>query len=241
METTKTYRMRPFLRLCRLYYHKYRHALPLLLYGIVYMQWFSHLESTVTSHYRLIHLTPDDRIPFCEVFVIPYLLWFAYVAVVVLYFFFKDKDDYFRTCTFLFTGMTVFLIVSTLWPNGHDLRPLVMPRDNVFTRLVVMLYRADTPTNLWPSIHVYNSLGCHMAVMKSARLEKKKGIRMGSLLLCVSIILSTMFIKQHSVFDVATAFILAAVMYGVVYRSDMLLHFYHGLHGRHRRKPGTLL
>ena len=32
-----------------------------------------------------------------------------------------------------------------------------------------------------------------------------------------------MFIKQHSVFDVTTAFILAAVMYTVIYRHDLLL------------------
>lgn len=222
-------------------YQKYKHALPLVLYGIIYMQWFTYLEKTVTSHYRLIHLKPDDMIPFCEIFVIPYLLWFAYVAVTVLYFFFKDKDDYFRICTFLFTGMTVFLIVSTLWPNGHNLRPTVMPTDNVFTSLVSMLYKTDTPTNLWPSIHVYNSLGCHFAIMKSARLEKHKGIRTGSLILCVSIILSTVFIKQHSVFDVTTAFIMAAVMYGIVYHSDMLLNFYRTLHSRRKRKPGTLI
>lgn len=220
--------------------NKYRHALPLILYGILYMSWFAYLEKTVTSHYRLIHLKPDDMIPFCEVFVIPYLLWFAYVAVVVLYFFLRDKDGYFRICTFLFTGMTVFLIVSTLWPNGHNLRPAVMPRDNLFTALVAMLYKADTPTNLWPSIHVYNSLGCHFAVMKSAGLEKYKGLRIGSLLLCVSIILSTVFIKQHSVFDVATAFIMAAVMYGLVYHSDTLLNFFRDLRGRRKRKPGML-
>lgn len=216
---------------------KYRHAVPLLIYGIIYMAWFGHLEQTVTSHYKVIHVALDDHIPFCEIFVVPYMLWFAYVAVVVMYFFFRDKDDYFRTCTFLFTGMTIFLLVSTLWPNGHHLRPYVMPRDNVFTHLVAALYKADTPTNLWPSIHVYNSLGCHIAVMKSRRLQNHKGIRAASFILCVSIIMSTMFIKQHSAFDVLTAFIMAAVMYGVVYRSDVLLHFYHSLQKRHKRKP----
>lgn len=216
---------------------KYKHAVPLAIYGIIYLAWFHHLEQTVTSHYRVIHVALDDHIPFFEVFVIPYMLWFAYVAVVIMYFFFRDKDDYFRTCTFLFTGMTVFLLVSTLWPNGHHLRPNTMPRDNIFTWLVSVLYKADTPTNLWPSIHVYNSLGCHIAVMRSQHLAKHKGVRIGSLILCISIIMSTMLIKQHSVFDVATAFIMAAVMYGIVYRSDVLINFYHSTHKRHRRKP----
>jgi membrane-associated phospholipid phosphatase len=187
----------------------------------------------------------DDRIPFCEVFVVPYLLWFAYIAVVVLYFFFNDKDDYYKCCTFLFTGMTIFLLISTLWPNGQNLRPAVMPRDNVFTHLVSVLYRTDTPTSLWPSIHVYNSLGCHFAVAKSRRFAENKKVRIASLILCVSIIMSTMLIKQHSVFDVTTAFILAAVMYGVVYGSDILINFYHSLKVRHeahknKRKPETL-
>ena len=216
---------------------KYRHALPLIIYGIIYLAWFGHLERTVTNHYRIIHVAFDDYIPFCEVFVIPYLLWFAYVAVVVMYFFFRDKDDYFRTCTFLFTGMTIFLLISTLWPNGHHLRPYTMPRDNVFTHLVAMLYKADTPTNLWPSIHVYNSLGCHIAVMKSQSLKKYKGIRIGYFILCTSIIMSTVLIKQHSLFDVTTAFIRAGIMYGLVYRSDVLMNFYHNTQNRRRRNP----
>lgn len=53
--------------------------------------------------------------------------------------------------------------------------------------------------------------------------------------------MSTMLIKQHSVFDVTTAFIMAAVMYGVVYRSDVLINFYHGVHRRRKHKPGTLV
>lgn len=173
----------------RIFYLKYKHAIPLIIYGIIYMTWFAWLEKNTTGHYRIIHMAADDYIPFCEVFVIPYFLWFAYVSAVVIYFFFKNKEDYYRTCIFLFTGMTIFLIVS----------------------------------NLWPSIHVYNSLGAHFAIIRSKCFEKKKGIRIGSLILAVSIIMATMFIKQHSVFDVLTAFVMAAMMYTLVYRYDLLI------------------
>lgn len=202
---------------------KYRHGIPLLIYGIIYLAWFRYLEVTVTKHYRVIHMAADDYIPFCEVFVIPYFLWFVYVSAVVIFFFFKNKEDYYKTCTFLFTGMTIFLVVSTLWPNGHHLRPVVMPRNNVFTQMVSFLYKTDTPTNLWPSIHVYNSLGAHFAIIRSKEFQNKKGIRIGSLILASSIIASTMFLKQHSVFDVTTAFVMAAIMYAVVYRYDLVL------------------
>lgn len=219
---------------------KYRHALPLIVYGIIYWLWFWHLEKTVTSHYRVIHMAVDDYIPFLEVFVIPYFLWFAYVSSVVLFQFFTDKTSYYRTCVFLFTGMTVFLIISTLWPNGHHLRPVEMPRDNIFTWLVAHLYHTDTPTNLWPSIHVYNSIGAHLAVIHNRKLAENKKLRRGSFILCVSIILSTVFIKQHSMFDVLTAFIMSGIMYLVVYQADIVALYQeyrtHGKqHGRVRR------
>ena len=218
------------------FYERYKHAIPLFIYAIIYLSWFGYLEKTVKRPANLIHMNLDDKIPFCEVSIVPYLLWFVYISAVVLYFFFKDKQDYYRACTFLFTGMTVFLVVSTLWPNGHHLRPAVMPRDNIFSTMVAMLYKTDTPTNLWPSIHVYNSLGAHFAVFRNEKLHRKPVVHIGSLVLCVSIILSTMFLKQHSVFDVLTAFIMAAVMYIVVYGFDIVTIWQNHRYGVRRRR-----
>jgi membrane-associated phospholipid phosphatase len=65
---------------------------------------------------------------------------------------------------------------------------------------------------------VYNSIGIHLAVMNNRRLRKNKTVQMVSFILMVSIILATMFIKQHSVFDVCCAFLLAYIMYRIVYK-----------------------
>lgn len=196
--------------------YRYRHAW-ILSYGIIYIVWFAYLERTVTKNFHIITLDVDLEIPFCEFFIIPYLLWFAYIAFGVMYFFFHSKEDYYKLCAFLFTGMTVFLIVSTIYPNGHYLRPLEFERENFCTKLVRWLYETDTSTNLFPSIHVYNSLGIHIALMRSECFKNKKTSLFLSQILCFSIILSTMFLKQHSVFDVLTAFGMASVMYYFIY------------------------
>ena len=198
--------------------------MPAILYMAVYLVWFFHLERTVTS-YRIIHTALDDKIPFIEVFVVPYLMWFGYVVAAVAIAFFSDKEEYYKSLTFLITGMTVFLVISTLWPNGHHLRPAVMPRDNVFTHMVSNLYKTDTPTNLWPSIHVYNSIGAHLCVIHAKWSKDKRWLRNVSLVLCVAIIMSTMFIKQHSFFDVFTALIMSAVMATVVYRDEVMAFY----------------
>lgn len=211
------------MKYMKLAFQKYWHAIPLLIYGFIYLKWFGYLEKTVRTDFYVIHMDIDDVIPFCEVFIIPYLLWFAYVAVVVVFLLFHNKKDYAKCGIFLITGMTLFLTISTIWPNGHLLRPQVMPRDNIFTQLIANLYHTDTSTNIWPSIHVYNSIGAHLGIATCESLKKRKGIQTASLILCISIILSTMFIKQHSAFDVLTALVLAGFMHTLVYDQERSL------------------
>lgn len=201
------------------FHEKYKH-LYLLLYFPIYLIWFSYIEKTVTTHFHVVHVALDDYIPFCEYFIIPYLLWFGYVAWGIIYTATHNKTNYYKLCAFLFTGMTVFLIVSTLYPNGHYLRPQYFTHHNVFTSLCEWLWATDTPTNLFPSIHVYNSLAVHLAVTQNEDLKHNKTARFLSFTLMVSIILATMLLKQHSVFDVVTAFLLAYLMYHIVYRRN---------------------
>ncbi len=195
--------------------------IPVIIYGIFYLSWFFIIESKNSPHYTVMDTTFDYSIPFLEIFVVPYYCWFLYIIIPVAYFLFKyDLEDYFRVVLFMTTGMTLFLIISTLFPNIQYLRPTEMPRDNIFCSMVESLYKTDTPTNLWPSIHVYNSIGVAIAVNRSKRFHP--GVKAASNILCVLIILSTVFIKQHTIFDVLTAFILAIVMYVVAYRSELV-------------------
>jgi membrane-associated phospholipid phosphatase len=189
---------------------------------VLYLTWFSYLEKSITAPYQLIFMKVDNYIPFMEIFIIPYFLWFLYVAVVMIYLILFDKNEYYRSCIFLITGMTIFLIISTIWPNGHNLRPDLMGNENILARMVGYLYSIDTPTNLWPSIHVFNSLGAHLAVMHSPKLRQHKWLRWSSLVLCTSIILSTVFLKQHSFFDVITALIMGIVLYLICYQHERL-------------------
>ena len=166
---------------------KYRHGLIILAYAIVYMLFFEYLECRPVWGFHVIDTVFDDYIPFCEYFIVPYLLWFPY--------------------------QTVFLIVSYAYPNVLHLRPSEFPRENVFTDMVRWLYRTDTPTNVLPSIHVFNSLAVHMSLTNCEALRDHKGVRYGSLVLTLLIIMSTMFLKQHSVIDVCCGATLALFGY----------------------------
>ena len=42
--------------------------------------WFIWLEQRNVTSYHLIYTSLDSKIPFSEYFIVPYLLWFIYVA-----------------------------------------------------------------------------------------------------------------------------------------------------------------
>lgn len=198
---------------------KYRHAW-VALYALIYMPWFVYLERRTGVHYFFIHSPIDDYIPFIEYFIVPYLLWFVFIAAVIGYFFFTDKRGFYRLTAFLITGMTFFLILCTVFPNGLNLRPTEFARENIFVDLVRYVYATDTPTNVLPSIHVFNSIGVCIAIGHSGALKKHRTIQYASYLLSLLIILSTVFLKQHSVTDVIAAFALACIIYPFVYTTQ---------------------
>ncbi|MFA9466554.1 MAG: phosphatase PAP2 family protein [Velocimicrobium sp.] len=189
-------------------------------YLFFYLVWFFALENRGWVHTQLIHSTLDNLIPFNEFFLIPYLLWFIYIPFVVLFFFFTSKEDYYKTCSYLFIGMTICLIIYTFWPTRQNLRPEVFARDNILITTIKHLYSLDTCTNVCPSIHVFNSIGAHIAIINSRRFKNNRWVKTASFILASSICLSTVFLKQHSIIDGVCAIVLACIMYFFVYYVD---------------------
>ena len=193
------------------FFQKYRHGLWIVAYMVFYLLGFYVLEHATHRHYHVIHSVIDDMIPFCEIFVIPYFLWFAFVAGSICWFIFfgKNRMEYDKLSCALAIGMTIFLIVSCIYPNMQDLRPEVFARDNLLVRAVQRLYSTDTPTNVLPSIHVYNSLIIFYAINDCEQLRPYKKVRASCGILAILIVLSTMFLKQHSVVDVSMGILMS--------------------------------
>ena len=189
-------------------------------YTFIYLPWFFFLESKITTDYPGIHIINgpiDDMIPFCEIFVIPYFLWFVYIAASCVFMLLKaNNQEFISFALSLIIGMSVCMIICMIYPNGLTLRP-ESTSDTILGKMVASLYKTDTPTNVFPSIHVYNSVAAFSAIHTCKNLQKHKGIRTGSFILTTLIILSTMFLKQHSIADVATGITCAVATYVLFY------------------------
>ena len=204
---------------------KLEHAIPFIIYLVAYMLWFKLLEDIPRARYHDLASFIDRMIPFVEVFIIPYLSWFLLQAAWVTFLFFYDRNAYDKLVTMLMFGMTVFLIVSTIYPTALTLRPWHIARENVFVDAVRWLWRIDTSTNVWPSIHVYNTTALIFTLFTTSGRELIRKVRVPMFIWCVLIILSTMFLKQHSVGDVLSGLGLAGVGYSLVYMKGFVVNF----------------
>lgn len=190
-------------RLKKINESEFKH-LKLLLGWVVYFALYALTERLIPAERCFaVRCRLDDRIPFCEWFVIPYVAWYGLIVFSLVWFLRYNVELFTGLQTYFIITQVVATLIYILLPTRQELRPELFPRENVLTDLVAALYRADTSTNVCPSLHVALSLG-----IASAWLREKtvRWIWRGSIvLLAVLICLSTVFIKQHSAVDFLAA------------------------------------
>ena len=188
--------------------------------SVLYFLLFSLVEERDTT-VTILHTKLDDLIPFCEYFIIPYVAWFFYVIATVVYFaLFNNKDEeYHSLLVSLAIGMGIFLAVSIFLPNGQDLRPDIRYPENIFQKACTILWATDTPTNILPSLHVFNAVVCNIAWCRSEKFGNNNIFLSFVNILTVMIVLSTMFLKQHCVIDVIAALTLNLICFGIFYKT----------------------
>ena len=141
---------------------------------------------------------------------------FVYLIGAVAYTFFFDVPGFRHMMRFVMITYSVTLIIYFLFPTCQMLRPEVFPRDNALTRFIAGFYVFDTNTNVCPSLHVIGSMAAFFAFWY-APIFSKRGWRIASTAAAFFISISTVFMKQHSILDVAAAIPLCAIGYYFAY------------------------
>ena len=141
----------------------------------------------------------DYKIPFLEIFVIPYVGWYLLIAVSLLYFALYNVENFKRLQIFIIVTQIAAMVIYIIFPNFQPLRPDVYPRDNFLTDIVALLQTADTNSNVCPSLHVAYSIGIASIWLKEK--DAKGWVKTAIVIFCILVCLSTAFIKQHSVID----------------------------------------
>jgi len=196
---------------------EFRHLL-LLLGWVVYFALYFITENLIPAEACTpVHCGLDDIIPFCEIFLIPYVFWYVLIVISLGYFALYDVDSFKRLQIFIMITQALAMAVYIIYPNRQDLRPALdtLGRENILTWGVGFLYSFDTNTGVCPSLHVAYSIGIMSVWLKAKDVWKwwKVFVVVAVILIC----LSTMFIKQHSAVDFFAALPVCLVAEAFVY------------------------
>lgn len=197
------------LRLSNINSPEYAH-LKLLLGWVGYFLLYFLTENLIPPEKcHLIHSPLDDRIPFREFFAIFYVGWYGLIVLSLGYFLLYSVQSFKNLQTYIIVTQVLAMVVYIVYPSCLDLRPAVLPRENLLTALMELIYRIDTSTGVFPSLHVAISVGIASAWLreKSAKTWLKAAITVFCLGVCVSVA----FVKQHSVLDIFGAIPVCAI------------------------------
>ena len=156
------------------------------------------------KHYDLT-LPIDRAVPVIPGFVAVYLGCYVFWIVNYILIARQDKKQCYQFFTADFLSRIICLIFFVVFPTTN-IRPNVAGPGfwNLGMRI---LYTLDTPVNLFPSIHCLVSWFCYIGLRGDKRVPL--WYRRFSCAAAVSVFLSTLFVKQHVLIDVAGAVVLA--------------------------------
>ena len=155
----------------------------------------------------------DHSISFLPIFIIPYILWYAYIFCYLAYFCFKDTKVYLKTVILIVIGELICYVIYFFFQTTVP-RPTLVG-DNLINNLVQWVYTKDKPVNCFPSIHVLTTFIIMLASLhiKNKHLAHTICIHLVGTL----IIISTLFVKQHVILDMIGSMFLITFLYGFAF------------------------
>lgn len=168
----------------------------------------------------------DDQIPFVPYFIYSYISWYILLFLVPMIYMKYDKKTLKKYTYTNFISVLVCGIIFIIFPTTIN-RPNIEVT-SITTWLVNTIYYFDTPAvNCLPSIH---SLICFIFILCNIKANIKTSYKCIIDILSVLIILSTLFIKQHVIYDVLSAFVVSSITYIIVTKKETKFSFLSFLH-----------
>ena len=161
----------------------------------------------------------DDKIPFWGWLVYVYNMFYPFF-ILAFYLLYKDDDKtYFKGIIALIIGVIICDIIYLFMPTIMY-RP-VTPSYDPFTNLVLKItfFFDEPPLNCFPSLHC---LFCFQEIFSFIKSKCKTTRKIWVTICAIIIILSTLFVKQHYIYDVLSAFLICLITNSL----ESLFHIY---------------
>lgn len=144
----------------------------------------------------------DDKIPFLTVFIYPYISWYVMLAIIPMIMYIAKPQNMYKYAATCIISVLIAFVIFALFPTTVN-RPEVTGTDitSCITRLI---FNMDTPPLCClPSMHCAL---CFMFILYTIDIKEiKPSIKLVITLWSIIVMMSTLYIKQHVIYDVILA------------------------------------
>lgn len=161
---------------------------------------------------RILYQPLDDMIPFIPGFILVYHSWYPFIIAGMIAVFVRSERDFRLLLGHLVIAQALALLIFILFQT-QVIRPEVTGTD-IWSMLVIKTYEIDQPYNGFPSIHVLSSLIVAWHFGKA--YGEKRWIGLLYWMYSGLIILSTLFVKQHMVWDLPGALAVGVISWIII-------------------------
>lgn len=180
-------------------------SIALLLLGQSFMYWFLKLfqSDPININYYL-----DNEIPFLGRFIYIYNAFYPFMIISFYLLYKADEKAYFKG---IISGIIGFIICDIIFLSLPTImyRPIIPSTDVITDFILKITFLFDSPPlNCFPSIHC---LFCFQALYSTILSKTKTKNKIYISICSILIISSTLFVKQHYVFDVLSAFLVMLI------------------------------
>ena len=153
-------------------------------------------------NYQIIGSSLDKKIPLYPLFVWFYILWYALLIIIPLILYIKDRKLFYKYLALDLICLTCDLFIYILYPSMIE-RPIISG-GGLSNLAIKIIYFLDSPAvNCLPSEHCVICFIFMFNVTISKYISNVFKVIFN--VVAIMIVLSTLFIHQHVIYDVITA------------------------------------
>ena len=194
----------------------------LLLFLLIYQTSLYLIAKLTPIEINVVGNTIDEKIPFIPQFIYAYISWYIMLFLVPYIFYKKSPKSFNKYYITTFSCITIGLFIYFFYPTIMYRADIEF--NSISEYLVNIIYKMDTPAlNCCPSMHcVISFIFIYVSLTeKNLNIKYKVLLTIWSLL----VIVSTLFVKQHVIVDVISAFILSLVVFIIVTKVKKIKDF----------------
>ena len=197
---------------------KFNYKIVLITIGLILFESVFYLLSKLTFiEPFVLSSVIDNKLPLIEEFIYLYVFWYLMLFIIPYLIYYKNKDLFYQYVT-VFMGCVlvssiIFFIFPTTIVRGN------FEVNNITTFILNFIYLTDTPAlNCLPSMHCAI---CFVFMYYSFKIDLKWYNKVLINILSILIILSTLFIKQHVIWDAIAALVMVLIVIILVRKSKL--------------------